>query len=30
VGASEFRRISLTARQKGLVVQARDRYFAKH
>jgi VWFA-related protein len=30
VGASEFRHIQLTARQKGLTVQARDRYFAKH
>jgi VWFA-related protein len=30
VGASEFRHIQLTARQKGLIVQARDRYFAKH
>lgn len=30
VGASEFRRIQLTAREKGLNVQARDRYFARH
>ncbi len=30
VGASEFRHIQLTTRQKGLMVQARDRYFARH
>jgi VWFA-related protein len=29
VRISEFRRIQLTAKQKGLVVQARDRYWAK-
>ena len=29
VRVSEFRRIQLTARQKGLVVQARDRYWAQ-
>jgi len=29
VRVSEFRRIGLTTRQKGLVVQARDRYWAK-
>ncbi len=27
---NEFRHIQLAARQKGLVVQARDRYFARH
>ena len=27
---NEFRHIQLTARPKGLVVQARDRYFARH
>ena len=27
---NEFRRIQLTTRQKGLIVQARDRYFAHH
>jgi VWFA-related protein len=30
VVVNEFRRIQLTARQKGLMVQARDRYFAHH
>jgi VWFA-related protein len=30
VAASEFRRIQLTTHRKGLVVQARDRYFARH
>jgi VWFA-related protein len=30
VGASEFRHIQLSTHQKGLIVQARDRYFAKH
>ncbi len=30
VGASEFRHIQLTTHQKGLIVQSRDRYFAKH
>ena len=29
VRVSEFRRIQLTPKQKGLVVQARDRYWAK-
>jgi VWFA-related protein len=29
VRVSEFRRIQLTAKQKGLVVQARDRYWAR-
>jgi len=29
VRVSEFRRIQLTARQNGLVVQARDRYWAQ-
>lgn len=28
VGISEFRKLTLTAKQKGLVVQARDRYWA--
>ena len=30
VVTNEFRHIQLTTRQKGLVVQARDRYFAHH
>ena len=30
VGVNEFRHIQLATHQKGLVVQARDRYFAHH
>jgi VWFA-related protein len=30
VTVSEFRRIEVTTKRKGLVVQARDRYWAKH
>jgi len=29
VGVSEFRKIQLTARRKGLIVQARNRYWAQ-